>query len=430
MRKRKPLVLGLLAALVLPGVASADFGFYRITGIANAEPNNDVAGVSVSANGKTVVVAASATNLVTGSNTAQNIYAIDLTGGEEIISRTAGGVVGNGNSFTPAVSADGRYVAFFTQAGNLAPPGNSASQILRKDRQTGALIIASTKANGTPVSGSASGQTRDPSISADGRIVVFRSDDGTIVPGDVTDTDNVFAKDLVTGAIEAIDVTMGTNTPVTTSLTLTPASITGDGRYVLFNTNSANIVAGVSGGTHQIYLRDRVTQTSELISRTAAGVAGSSGSDLAAISPNGRFVSFRTFAPNLGASGSTVVVRDRVANTTNALSFPAGSFGCRESRVSDFGAVVMTCFSGSSPDQVYLTAAGQTPVRLSNDVNNSANGGNLASGATLAISASGLTMAFESRATNLAPVDTNGTNDTFLWIDDSVIDGYFADGFE
>jgi hypothetical protein len=403
------------------------------------EANAPSADVDVSVDGRTIVFASSANNWFPGQQPGDAIIAVDLVSGAiQSRSRTSVGVPLNGNSYEPVVSGDGRYVVFTTQASNLdVGVATSGAQIVRKDRDSGALVLVSASAAGVPASGSASGQARYPSVSADGRFVAFSSDASNLVAGDLAGTEDIFVKDLQTGAIEA--VSRDANGAFTASgVTFqTSHSISADGRFVLFQSSAANIVPGIGSGTIRVYLRDRQAGTTELVSRNSAGDAAGSQSDIGAISPDGRFVSFRSFATNLGASGggSRVFVRDRATSTTTPVPLPTVdgvvATGCRESDVSDAGTVLISCFFALPVrDQVLLHVPGAAgmPFLVSSDAADQR--GDDASGATLAVDASGLSMVFESIATNLVPEDGNGTSDVFVLVAPEVLERIFADGFE
>jgi hypothetical protein len=128
-------------------------------------------------------------------------------------------------------------------------------------------------------------------------------------------------------------------------------------------------------------------------------------------------------------------VRDRVLGTTTPIPRPsvAGVLanGCRESDVSDLATVLLACnFPTPLPDQVllHIPGAAGTPFLVSSDSNDVAGDG--LSGASVAMDASGLSMAFESLATNLVPSDANARADIFVLIDDGLLFGIFSDGFE
>ena len=158
----------LASGLLLAPLAQAQFLFGRLLPPAPAlEANGPSNAPTVSANGKVFAFSSSATNWVPGSITGAKIISIDLVAGNVVnLSTTSGGTAFNGNSFAPSTSRNGRYTAFETQANNLElGVGTNGFQVVRKDRQTGALVLASASAAGAPASGSASGQARDASIS-------------------------------------------------------------------------------------------------------------------------------------------------------------------------------------------------------------------------------------------------------------------------
>lgn len=426
----------LLALTAAPAAAATLFG--RLTPPAPAtEANGPSTVAEVSGDGRVFVFESGATNWVPGSISGGKIVAVDFGADTvQVLSTTAAGTAFNGGAFGPSTAGGGRFVAFETFATNLGlPVATSGSQIVVKDRLTGALSLASANAAGVPVSGSASGQARNASISADGRFVAFRSDSVNLAGGPAGE-ENIYLKDLQTGAVELVSRAQGGGFPTGSVVANTAHSMSADGRFVLFQTNAGNIVGGVAGGTIQVYLRDRTAGTTELVSAGAGGAAANSQSDVAAISPNGRFVSFRSFATNLGGAGfvSRVYVRDRVAGTTSAVPFPVvnatTASGCRESDVSDAGTVVLTCFFTGVFDQVFLHVPGAagTPFLVSSDANDVA--GNQASGGAVAINADGLSLTFDSRASNLVPGDANAVSDIFILAEESVLDGLFANGFE
>jgi hypothetical protein len=433
--RHAPIAAVLLALATTPVHAAFLFG-RLVPPPPETQGNGPSTVAEVSGDGRVFVFESGATNWVAGSITGGKIIAVDFGADSvQVLSTTSTGVAFNASSFAPSTAGGGRYVVFETLASNLGlGVGTSGFQIVRKDRATGALTLASASATGQPASGSASGQARNASVSADGRFVSFRSDATNLLGGGGAN-EHIYVKDLQTGAIELISRTTGGVFPTVAAVANTAHSISADGRFVLFQTSAADIVPGVAGGTIQVYLRDRTAGTTELASVGAGGPANSQ-SDNAAISPDGRFVSFRSFASNLGGSGvvSRVFVRDRGAGSTTAVPFPTvnGSVanGCRESDVSNAGTVVMACFFPTVQDQVFLHVPGATgtPFLISSDAVDTP--GNQASGGVVAIDASGLSMAFESRATNLVPNDTNTVADIFILADDAVLDGLFADGFE
>lgn len=433
---RRPTFIALLVALAMPAHAGVLFGRLRPPPPAT-EANGPSTSAEVSGDGRVFVFESGATNWVPGSITGGKIVAVDYgTGSVEILSLTSAGVAFNASSFSPSTAGGGRYVVFETLANNLGFGfTTSGFQVVRKDRATGQLALASSDAGGAPATGTASGQARNASVSADGRFVAFRSDATNLVAG-TGGNEHIFVKDLQTGAIELASRTASGAIPGGSVVASTAHSLSADGRFLVFQTNAAGIVAGNTGGTILVYVRDRATGTNTLASVATGGAAANSQSDNAAISPDGRFVSFRSFASNLGGSGfvSRVFVHDRTTGTTTPVPLPvvngSTASGCRESDVSNAGTVVMGCFFPNVADQVFLHAIGQggAPVLVSGLSGGVP--GNQSSAGVVAIDASGASLAFQSVATNLEDGDTNGVSDIFVLADAAVLDGLFADGFE
>jgi len=430
------LLLTVLLLSAMPAHAQLMFG-RLVPPPPETQANGPSNAAEVSGDGRVFVFESGATNWVPGSITGGKIIADDFGANTlQVLSTTSAGVAFNASSFAPSTAGSGRFVVFETLANNLGVGvSTSGFQVVRKDRASGALALASANTGGQPASGSASGQARNGSVSADGRFVAFRSDASNLLGGS-GGNEYIYLKDLQTGSVELVSRTTSGGFPAGGVAANTAHSMSADARFVLFQTSAANIVAGVAGGSILVYLRDRTLGTTELVSVGAGGVPANSQSDISAISPNGRFVSFRSFASNLGGSGtvSRIYVRDRSNATTAVVPLPsvngASANGCRESDVSNSGSAVLTCFFPALQDQVFLHVPGQagTPFLISSDANDTP--GNQASGGVVAIDASGLSMAFESRATNLEAGDTNAAADIFILADAAILDGLFADGFE
>jgi hypothetical protein len=430
-----PVLVATLLTLAAGPAASQQFFGRLVPPPPETQANNNSQSVTVSRDGRVFAFSSGATNWVPGSITGDKIIVVDF--GQNVIQNLSTNSTSaplNGNSFSPSIAGNGRYVVFETFATNLGIT-SSGFQIVRKDRQTGQLVVASTNASGQAATGSGSGQARNASVSADGRFVAFRSDASNLLAGS-GGNEHIFLKDLQTGAVELVSQTTTGGFPTTGVVASTVHSMSADGRFVVFQTNAANIASGVSGGTIQVYVRDRQTATTALVSQGPGGVAGNGQSDFAAISPNGRFVSFRSFATNLGspATSSRVFVRDRQSGTTTLVPLPVvgaqTANGCRESDVADDGSVVYACFFSSISDQVFLHVPGATGTPFHVSRNSGGTPGNNTSGASVAIDASGRSLAFQSLASNLVVNDTNNVSDIFILSDIAILDGLLADGFE
>jgi Tol biopolymer transport system component len=436
--------LVLCGVAVLPGHARADFIYARLVPGVGIEPNGASTTVDVSSDGRTVVFASDAKNWVGDTYNGTRAVAVDLDTGVVQAVSALGGSVFRGES--PVVSGDGRYVAFMTYSGSYGPNW----QVLRKDRETGALELASANAAGQPASTGTEDNT--VSISADGRYVAFQAiasmtgtagrPDGNSVPAG--SSGEIYVKDMTTGQVEMASV-MPDGSASGSNCSLQRHALSGSGRYLSMLCSDA-MVAGATGG--QAYVRDLQANTTELISRSASAPSGSSAFTYRpAISPSGRFVSFQTrgygglgYADGTSeTSNSGLYLRDRQTGTTTAIprptALPASSYdSCAASAVSDVGSVVFHCNynwtgPGSYP-QVFLFVPGAgAPEMISGTTGGQP--GNNSAGASLGVNASGLSMAWESSASNVDPGDGNGVSDIFVLVEESVIsETIFANGFE
>jgi Tol biopolymer transport system component len=287
--------------LFVAGNAQAELIYGRLVPVPpETEANGASRDLDVAANGKVLAFSSLATNWLPGANSPNDkVIVVDLAAGSiEEVSRTGAGAAIAG--IVPSLSRDGRYVTFANNGGNLdVGVPTSGWQIVRKDRLSGELRLVSASAGGTP----ADREARDASISGDGNVVVFRSWATNLGFNNSGGYYQAFAKYLDTGALVAVSVTTGGTLPNADTV-LTPHALSNDGRFVAFVNTAAGMVSGVGSGM-QVYLRDLQTNTTELISRSSSGDVGNSQSDWAAVAPGGRFVSFRSFASNLGGSAST-----------------------------------------------------------------------------------------------------------------------------
>jgi Tol biopolymer transport system component len=326
----------------------------------------------------------------------------------ELISRASDGVkASGGSSLNPFTSPDGRFVAFESSATNL-PGAGPDPQVYLRDRQTAETILISKTSDGLPATG---GGSHSPSISVDGRFVAFDSY-ATNLPGSIGPSySQVYLHDRQTGTTELVSQSTG-GAQAQRGFS-DDASISGDGRFVLFESKARNLPGALPGGQDQVYLRDLATNTTRLVSRTTDGVPANADSEDPSISTDGRFLGFESEATNLpGGLGvaDQVYVRNRQANETilvsqNAAGSPADA-NSEDLSVSADGRFVgfesaATNLVGAGPwRQVYLRdrELGKT-ILISK-----ANGGKPASGGRsedASVSGDGLSVAFESRATNL-----------------------------
>ncbi len=252
---------------------------------------------TISADGRYVAFESGSTNLVPGdANGTEDIFVRDLVSGETTrVSLGVAGAQGDGWSHDPAISADGRYVAFESWATNLVPGDtNIAGDIFVRDLVSGETTRVSVGAAG------AQGDwwSHDPAISADGRYVAFESQATNLVPGDTNGGADIFVRDLVSGETTRVSVGVAGDLAGEVELNWS-AAISADGRYVAWASAATNLVDGDTNAIDDIFVRDLVSGVTTRVSVGAAGAQGDGWSADAAISADGRYVAFSSIATNL-----------------------------------------------------------------------------------------------------------------------------------
>jgi archaellum component FlaF (FlaF/FlaG flagellin family) len=260
-----------------------------------AQANGDSSSPAISTDGRYVGFDSQASNLVIGdTNGKSDAFIRDRqTGQTTRISVSSSGVQGNDDSYTPVISADGRYVVFGSWASNLVPGDtNGCSDIFVRDRQLGQtrrVSVASGGVQANDVSGY-------PTLSADGRYVAFRSWATNLVPGDTNDSSDIFVYDRQTGEISRVSVSSGGDQ--TNRDAYSPA-ISADGRYVVFDSPAANLVPGDTNHSNDVFVHDRQTGETFLVSLASNGSLANDNSAEATVSADGGYVAFESWANNL-----------------------------------------------------------------------------------------------------------------------------------
>jgi Tol biopolymer transport system component len=223
------------------------------------------------------------------------------------VSVATGGAPGQGDvvGYKPAVSADGRIVAFASYAPNLvAGDTNDTIDVFVHDRQSGVTTRVSVASDGTQ----GNDISEAPALSADGRYVAFESAASTLVAGDTNFTIDVFVHDRATGTTSRESVaTGGEQTGASSRL----PSLSADGRLVAFS-SSGYLTLDDWNNTSDIFVRDRSTGTTTRVSATPDGGQHSSSSDWALLSADGRLVLYQSW-------GAGVFLHDRQAGTTTRV---------------------------------------------------------------------------------------------------------------
>lgn len=330
----------------------------------NPVENSGSVAEAISPDGRYVVFRSDAPNLVAGTNRGFNVFVRDRARGRTTrVSVTSAGRAGNGLSHSGSISADGRYVVFESQASNLVRADtNRASDIFLHDRRTGRtsrLSVSSRTRQGNGASYSAD-------ISADGRYVTFESDASNLVPRDTNRTTDIFVRDRRTGRTSRVSVSTGNKQGNRLS---EGAAISADGRYVAFASQASNLVAGDTNRNADIFVNDRLTHRTRRVSISSRGVQAKQSSGALSISPEGRYVAFASLASNLVASDRNksmdVFVHDSKTGRTILASLAArGSQGNTYSDLVPLGDALST--NGRS--LIFYSAAANLVARDTNGV--------------------------------------------------------------
>jgi len=367
MRHFKRVLLPTLLIMVMFSLSSV----FDVTAQPITPPFGAVFG-TMSDDGRYIVFSSDVDNLVPNdTNGAQDIFLYDRQTVQ--FTRISVDPLGNqadGNSDFSSISADGRYVAFYSMATNLvANDTNDTGDTFVHDRQTGQTIRVSVDSSGN--------QGNDTSlysmISGNGQVVMFDSYASNLVANDTSDRMDVFAHDLVTGQTTRVSVDSSGNQ----ATSLYPVygsygtSISFDGRYIGFSSYANNLVPNDTNFMDDVFVHDRQTAQTTRVSVDSAGVQSNGYSPGVFISDDGRYASFVSGANNLVADDfnnlEDVFIRDRQTNQTTRISLSS---------------------AGAESDAI--------------------------SGGYSFVSADGRYVFFQSEATTLTPTDTSGATVAYI----------------
>ena len=385
---------------------------------------------SISADGRFVAFDSSATNLATGdTNGNWDVFVRDLPNGMTTrVSVDASGAQVSGDSRAPTLSADGRYVAFYSLSpGLVSGDTNAVSDVFVRDLLTGSNTLVSVDSSGAH----ANGASTLASISPDGRYVAFLSSASNLVAGDTNNVVDVFVHDLLLGGTTRASVD---SAGVQANNACFDPSISRDGRFVAFGSSASNLVPGDTNGVRDVFVRDLSNNTTVRASVDSAGTQGNGNCGVPSLSADGRFVGFAGLANNL-VPGDTngaldVFVRDLQGLTTLRVSVSSsgaqsnGNSGVcsisADGRWISFGSSASNLVLGDTNgvDDVFahdrLSGATMRVSVDSSGLEGNAGSSSTTSGETDAISADGRYVAFFSVASNLVPGDTNAVGDILV----------------
>jgi hypothetical protein len=321
---------------------------------------------AMSGNGQFVVFASNASNfLFSDTNDHLDIFVRDVKSWTmSRASISSSGAQANGDSTLPAISSDGAYVAFDSAATNLVSGDNNGHiDVFIRARLLGITERVSVGSDGIEAN---QGGTR-ANVTTDGQFVVFESHSDNLVRRDSNGDSDIFVHDRMTGMTERVSVS---STGIEALGSSEMAHISGDGRFVVFQSNAPNLVVGDTNNAYDVFIHDRFTEVTTLMSRSGLGMIGNAASFQPSISDDGRWVGFSSDASNFAVDDSN--------NKTDAF-------------LHDTMTGVLMLVSRSSTGQ------------LGNDRSDLAE-----------ISADGHSMVFRSAATNLVAGDSNAQPDLFV----------------
>ncbi|MEE4331808.1 MAG: hypothetical protein V2J10_13145 [Wenzhouxiangella sp.] len=239
------------------------------------------------------------------TNGAQDVFVYDLPTQQALrLSRNADGVQGNAASLRPSISDEGRFVVFESWADNLVPDDIDVkkSDVFVKDRISSAIVQVSVSAAGVE----ADEDSEEAAISGDGNWIAFRSRAGNLVPGDTNGRWDIFVRDRSLTVIERISVTSDGEQSNRDSFS---PSLSDDGRFVAFHSSADNLVPDDANQRSDVFVHDRQTGLTALVSRNGQGEPADGHSTGATISGDGQWLVFESDATDL-VDGDTNRARD------------------------------------------------------------------------------------------------------------------------
>ncbi len=387
-----------------------------------AQGTGDSTYARVSGDGRTVAFSSEG-NFGLGGGNRWHVFLRDLANDSlELISKSANGVVGDLDSFDPVPSADGRRIAFMSWARNLDPlDANNNADVFLHDRKTHKTYTISINLSGH----TGTGLSADPDLTADGRYVTFKSGAADLVAGDVNTREDVFRRDTLLGVTELVSCNA---TGGQASSDSSFSSISDDGRFVAFQSAANDLVGTEIDYFDDIFVKDMLTGAVEQISIRPAGGMINAPCTYPTISADGTKVAYITDANTLIPGDTSgyrdVFVYDRTTaslvcaslTSTNVnangpvISYklsPDGLFVAFDNAANqivpsdnNFIGDVFLCDLTLGTTSLVSVSTGLPSVPLGGEQPDVANGG--------------IRTVFHSQAGQFVPNDTNGADDVFL----------------
>ncbi|MCB0310017.1 MAG: PD40 domain-containing protein [Bdellovibrionales bacterium] len=251
---------------------------------------------AISYDGQFVVFASEATNLtsVSDTNSSSDVFIHDRDAiTTTLVSRIGNGSIGNGASIQPSVSSDGRYVAFSSFASNLVSNDtNAGSDVFLRDTTSSLTSRISLKSNGLEAQGGSS----SPKITSDGSLVIFQSTAENIVDQDDNQTVDIFLFDRSDSSVEQISQNLTGLSPNAASYS---PSISDDGQHIAFISEASDIVNSDTNNASDVFVYNRDDTTTSRVSLSSSGAQVDGASSSSAIAANSQYVVFTSVATNL-----------------------------------------------------------------------------------------------------------------------------------
>ena len=293
--------------------------------VSNGGGNGDSLTPAISADGSTVVFSSSASDLSSlPTNFSFNIFARKLTSGTTtLVSVNSAGTAGGG-SYNPVISADGKVVAFDSFASNLTSSGALSGDYTRNGVVDAADYVIWRKTLGTTVNANSGADGSGNGSVGPEDYGVWRSHFGQATVSDTNTIDDVFARNLTTGVTTLVSVNSA-GTGGGNDISYKPA-ISADGNFVAFNSMASNLSLSDTNSTSDVFLRNLTTNTTTLVSKNLAGTGGGNGGSYnPAISADGSLVAFLSYANSLVSAGDyngekDVFVRSLASGVTTNLT--------------------------------------------------------------------------------------------------------------
>lgn len=334
---------------------------YRVSVASDGTQGNEGSGyyTAISADGNYIAFESAASNLISGdTNQKRDVFVHDRqTGQTTRVSVASDGAQGDGDSgrYGLSISADGRYVAFKSYAGNLVSGGSCG--VLVHDRQTAQTTCISIASDGAFENG------EEPSISADGRYVAFEAD-GDLLSGGYASSRDIYVRDRQNN--QTVRVSVASDGTLANNPSSYPV-ISSDGRYVAFVSRASNLVSDDTNTVDDIFIHDLQTQQTTRVSVANDGTQSDMVSGWRrspAISTEGRYVAFISLSKLVSSDTDNqydVYVRDRQTNQTICVSISSNGIHVTSSAI----------YPSMSNDGRYVAFVSSADDLVTGDTNNS-----------------------------------------------------------